>query len=292
MSQDFAIIFKYGMKINELKADAETFFKEHHLHGDIHNNRSHKNKNQLSTKQKRMALKRAIRLPPGKGVKPSEIDTLWVKTWHDVMVGEYAVNTFILFKDGTAYVRCNFPPNELNTIASKELQPKQWTKWRKSFFSYQIYNTKKQIWKSLKGDKVVKSTPNEKLNAKFITANGSALYGSHKRWISFKPDGRFELSRSSVRSSAPGSFGPSTLTSHNSDKTGSSNTSVFDGKHVGGGTATTFKDGSKNTGNYFLNEYSVTLKHDNDYQHTELFYFDDSDKKSFIYKSDRYWIDK
>lgn len=66
---------------------------------------------------------------------------------------------------------------------------------------------------------------------------------------------------------------------------------AFGGKHVGGGTATTAKDGSKNTGNYILNEFSITLKHDDDYEHTELFYFEDSDKKSFIYKNDRYWID-
>lgn len=91
--------------------------------------------------------------------------------------------------------------------------------------------------------------------------------------------------------SPDGSIGPSTRSVHESDKEGTSSTTVISGKDVGGGTTSKKKDGSKNTGSYSIKGNTITLKHDNGYKHTELFFFDKTNKKSFILEDDRYWID-
>ncbi len=309
MSQDLGIIFKYGTKLKNLKKDAEKTFANNSSLSNIQNSsvrqqkevntkrKSNKKitsnkKTKLTGKQKRLAKEKAIRTLPNNGVKASEIETVWIHSWLNVVIGGISVDTYLLLKDGTVYDGLEIPPNELNVKMSKELQAKKWTKWKRSGSGYQVFNKKKGTWEKLEGNKAIKTRAGEKLNAKYITASGSQMFGSHRSWITFKSNGRFELKNLSIMGSPDGSIGPSTTTVHKSDKTGTSGTTVVIGTNVGGGTSSKKKDGSKNTGTYHLNGYTITLKHDNGYDHTELFFFDASDKKSFIYKDDRFWISK
>jgi|GEM_PF-2868816 len=253
---------------------------------------STKKHKKLTGKQKWNAIRKAIRTLPGKGVKNSSLAEVWVDSRIDVIRGGLRVDTYLLFKDGSVYENCEIPPNELIVNQSKALQAKKWSKWRRSGSTYQIFNHKKGQWKNLDGKRAIKTKLNEKLNATFLSAGGSQMMGSWKRTMLFKPNGRFELSNFSMNSTPSVSVGPFVGSVHNSDKTGSSGSTVVIGTNVGGGTSSEKKDGSKNTGSYHLNEYTITLKHDNGYVHTELFFFDKANKSSFIYKDDKYWLEK
>jgi len=307
-SNDVTIIMKYGKQIERIINDAESTFKINPSLASIDSYPSseqqaqttkksnpYKKKTKLSGKEKRLAIEKSIRTAPGKGVNLSSVAAIWVDSGIDVLWGGIRVDSYILFKNGTAYDGCEIPPNELLVNKSKKLQPKKWTKWRKSGSGYQILYRKKGTWKKLEGNRAIKTRTNEKLNKKYITTGGSQTAGSWKNTITFKPDGRFEMSNFSMNGNkmlGGGTTGPSVTVVHKSDKEGTSGTTVVSGGDLGGGTSTKKKDGSKNTGTYYLNGYTITLKHDNGYEHTELFFFDNTDKRSFIYKDERFWIQK
>jgi len=298
MGGDPLLLLKHYKSYANVIDDAKKRFQKklivsNKIHQQNHKKKvTYKKKTKLTHKQKKLAIERAIRTASGKGAKPSNIAAVMIDSGLDVLVGGFYNDTYILFKDGTAYVNCKIPPNELLVSKSKELQPEKWTKWRKSGAGYQIFNKKKGIWKKLDAIKAIKVRNGERLNNKYISAGGSQMYGSHRSWITFKPNGRFELKNISMMSSPSGSIGPSTTTVHKSDKSGTTGTTVVSGTNVGGGATSKKKDGSKNTGTYHLNGYTITLKHDNGYEHTELFFFYKANKKTFIYRDERFWVDK
>jgi len=103
------------------------------------------------------------------------------------------------------------------------------------------------------------------------------------------------MSRFSMQDNAAlggGTTGPSVSTVRKSDTKGTRGTTTVGGNNIGGGTTTRKNDGAANTGTYYLKGNTITLKHDNGYTHTELFFFDKADKKSFIYRNDRFWVGK
>lgn len=308
-SSDLSIILKYGRQINKISSDAESTFRENPpistvaatpVKGQkqLGGNKSETPKTKLTAKEKRLAIERAIRTTPGKGARSSEIAAVWIDSGINVLWGGIDVDTYLLFKDGTVYMDCEIPPNELLVEESKRLQVagevykrNKWSSWRRSGVGYQI-KKRDGSWEKLDGNNAIMTKRGEKLNAKFITASGSQMYGSHRSWITFKPNGTFELEKLSMMTTPDLSIGPSVSTVHKSDRKGTSGTTVVSGTDIGGGTTSKKKDGSKNTGTYYLNGYTITLKHDNGYEHTELFFFDKSNKKSFIYKDDRFWVEK
>jgi len=310
-SYDVGILLKYGMQINRVTNNAESTFANNGNYNNIPtvtknkritnstsrttNRTSIKKKSKLTGRQKRELIERSIRTTAGKGVKPSQIQALWVDSGIDVLRGGIKVNTYLLLKDGSVYMDCEIPPNELLIHKSKELQSKKWTTWRLSGNSYQIKHKKSNSWKTLKGRKTIKSIANQKLATKFITTGGSQIRGSWKNSITFKANGRFEMSRFSMKDNSGlggGVTAPSVNTVRTSDKKGTRGTTTVSGNGIGGGTTTQKNNGAANTGTYYLKGNTITLKHDNGYVHTELFVFDKADKKSFIYKDDRYWIPK
>lgn len=308
-SSDIGILLKYGQQIKRVMLDAESTFKQNKSLANVSGVSKKRTpttkassktstldkKEKLTSREKRLLTEKTIRTTSGEGAQPSQIQTLWVDSGIDVLRGGIRVNTYLLLKDGTVYTDCKIPPNELLIKKSKELQPNKWTIWRKVGSSYQIKNKKKGTWKILEGNTIIAPQTNEKLNKKFITTGGSRYRGSWENSITFKADGRFEMSRFSMKDNSSlggGSTGPSIQTVSKSDKDGTRGTTVVSGSDIGGGTVSQKNNGAANTGNYLLKGNSITLKHDNGYEHTELFFYDKKDKQSFIYKDDRYWIKK
>ncbi len=283
---DLQQLLKFANDYNKLVDDAKNRF-----------NKVAPDSNTLEKESKKYSAKdiqKAIRTLPNKGVKLSEIQEVLVDSSIDVIWGGISVDTYILFKDKTLYKYCEIPPNELNIKVSKELEPKRWTTWKKSNSGYEIFNEKEKIWKKLKGKRAIKAESGEKLDGKFLTAGGSQMRGSWKYTITFKKNGRFEMSSFSMMDNEAmggGDTVPLTTGIYKSDKTGSSGTVAISGTYVGGGGKSIKRDGDKNRGEYYLDGYTIVLKHDNGYKHTKLFFFDNPDKRSFIYGNDQYWID-
>ena len=261
-----------------------------------------KQMSQISNKESDKVLQNDVRAPSNKNNNSSKIVLVWAESNIDHFYGGIDVENYVLFEDGTVYKNCTVPLDKLQVNISKKQQPKQWTEWRKRGSSgYEILNRKKNTWEKLLDEEAVtsleaiKASPGEKLNVKYISAGGSSIGGSSsfKNSIIFKPNGRFEMARFSMRSMGEGGGkydAPLVSTVNTSDKRGSSDTSSLIEKNIGGGSTNKRKDGSKNTGTYHLDGYTITLKHDNGFEHTELFYFMNPEKKSIMYKSDSFWI--
>jgi len=263
---------------------------------------------QVGEKESNRVVQMDARTSSKKNDDNSRIELVWAESNIDFFYGGIDVDNYILFKDGTVYKNCTTPLDNLQVNISKKQQPKQWTEWRKRRFSgYEILNRKKNTWEKLLNEKAVtslepiKARSGEKLNAKYTSAGGGNIGGSSsfKNSITFKPDGRFEMARFSMRNNdafggtGGGKYDAPLVSSANvSDKRGSSDTSSIMGKSVGGFSTDKRKDGSKNTGTYHLDDYTITLKHDNGFEHTELFFFMNPEKKSIMYKSDLFWIPK
>jgi hypothetical protein len=302
-SEDIVLLMKYGLAFNTVLTDAKKNLAGRSpvsgsgVAGDQRQDRP-REASKKQAKSERQKIKEAIRTPPGKGADLSDIELVWVYSDIDLIWGGMDVDTYLLFEDSTVYKDCRIPPDELNVEASKRLQPEQWSVWRKSWGTYQIKN--KDDWVDLKGGPAGKAPEGAELVGNYLNAGGSQYSGSWKKYLKFSEDGRFEMSSFSMNNNSMMGGGiqggeqhtPLVTVMTSSDKHGTSgNTSVI-GTNVGGGTSSRKRDGSKNTGTYEVNDYTITLMHDNGWKHTELFFFEDrGDAKSIVYGNDLYFFD-
>ncbi len=279
-SEEIALMTKYGLQYYQVLDEAK----------------------QLALKQVPSSdAKQTVRVAPGQGAKLSDIERVWVFSDIDVIWGGIDVDTYLFFKDGSAYKNCTIPPDELNVSVSKSQQPKKWTQWRKNGGKYQIWNKSKQKWLNLRGEPAVVMKPGARLSGKYLNAGGSQYSGSWKKHIIFYDDGRFEMSSFSMNSNSMmgggqtgpgGEVAPLVTVLSSSDKQGTSGSSSVIGANIGGGSHSKRRDGSKNTGRYEINEYSITLYHDNGWKHTELFFYEKRRGEfNLVYGNDLYWLD-
>ncbi len=298
-SRDYVLIMKYGAAYEQVLNDAKLYLAVKPSLSKISATAAKTEKitptNRKTTTKKGKKISDMVRTAPGKGADLDDIELVWVTSGIDVLWGGIDVDTHLLFEDGTAYKDCTIPPDELDVVASKRLEPHKWTRWRKHWGTYQMKNEKKDLWYDLKGGPGVKAPKGTGLNGKFLTAGGSQYRGAWKRRIIFHDDGRFELSSFSIQGNANmggGDTAPLVTAVHSSDKHGSSGATSVIGTHVGGGTSGKRKDGSKNTGTYKVNNYTIVMEHDNGWKHTELFFIEKrKDKKNLVYGNALYWLD-
>jgi len=258
----------------------------------------------MTGKKRGAYIRRRIRTAPGKGLSPSQIHKIWLYKRYTHLQGKVSVNTYLLLKDGTVYTDCEIPPSELDVAASRKYQSQspysksgKWTVWRRSGNGYQIKKIRTGEWETLKGNEPVFPKRGTRINQKFISASGSQTFGVSKRYITFFPDGRFETSSFSMNDNSALGGGSAyggvySGTVQTSDKKGTRGTTVVSGSSVGGGTRVVKNNGDKNQGTYeFKNDY-ILLKHDNGWVHAELFLFENSKRKGFVYGDRFYWIPK
>jgi hypothetical protein len=294
-SRDLALMMKYALTFYTVLDDAKQQFTNKSATTAQASSKPEIDKAEPTTAQE------SVRVAPGEGADLSDIEEVWVYSNIDVIWGGIDVDTTLLFEDGSAYLDCTIPPDELDVEVSKRLEPKRWTRWRTSWGDYQIWNPSKETWVDMRGEPGEAIDPGTRLSGDYLNAGGSQYSGSWKRHIIFHDDGTFELSSFSLQSNSMmgggslepgGGTAPLVTTVHSSDKSGSSGAASVIGSNVGGGTSSKRRDGSKNTGVYEINEYSVTLKHDNGYTHTELLYYEKrKGENNLVYGNDLYWLD-
>ncbi len=317
-SQDLGMIIRYGMAYKKVKENARQIIKPGVINAAVsskvvkeptfskENTPSYQQDKVtvhqlagLRSKERRKIIEAAIRTPPGKGVKSSALEAVWVDKYIDVIIGGFRVDTYLLFKNGEAYNGCKTPPSEFNVAVSKELESaspwrkySKWTIWRKNKNGkYEVKRNKTGQWEVLDGVRGMPGTIGEKLNNIFWSYSGSSSFGSHKSSIKLMPDGLFELSSNSIMGGDGGGTGPYTATASKSDKQGSSSSTVVVGSRVGGGSSTQKKDGSKNMGTYKINGHTIEFHHDNGMIRRELFLFE-KDKHNIIIGDESYWVKK
>jgi len=274
-----------------------------------------KNLSMKTKSQKVRNIKKRIRTSPGQGAKASDIEVVWGNFYFSGLVGTVISETSILFKDGSVYLNCEIPPTELDVQQSKQLQIAgdiykrgKWTTWRKSWAGYEVKKLRTDKWGKLEGKPARAASGSDAiLNVKYINAGGSQIKGSFKNTITFKPNGRFEMSSFSMQDNSALGGGGSTSDATpyisrvtKSDKHGSQGAVNTSGAskgangitRIGGGTSSKKKNGSKNTGTYKLDGFRIILEHDNGFVHSELFYFTGNDNNHFIYQDSLYGVPK
>jgi hypothetical protein len=218
-----------------------------------------------------VALER-VRAAPGRGIPPGELVAVLLETRSAGTNMEESV--YYLLRDGSAYRRGELPPADLDVARSRELEPQQWARWRKSLGgSYEIQR---------QDDFGKPDGPWQKLNATVAKpwASGtrpagvysvSRFHGSialggvySKSFITLDADGRFTSSRyaqggSGSMAAAAGFTG--SATSH-SDGTGTRSTAGGGNAGVFAGSRSSRDDGAEHRGTYVLEGYTAELRYD------------------------------
>lgn len=274
-----------------------------------------KSQSMKSKNQRVRKIVKLIRTSPEQGAKASDIEVIWGHFYFSGLVGTVISETSILFKDGTVYLNCEIPPTELDVQQSKQLQVAgdiykhgKWTTWRKSGAGYEVKNLRTDKWGKLEGKPARAASGGDAiLNVKYINAGGSQIKGSSKKSMTFKPNGRFEMTSFSMQDNSALGGGGSTSDATpyisrvtKSDKYGSQGAVNISGAskgangitRIGGGTSSKKRNGSMNTGTYKLDGHRILLEHDNGFVHSELFYFTGSDNNHFIYQDSLYGVPK
>ncbi|HQU71449.1 MAG: hypothetical protein KDI06_06855 [Calditrichaeota bacterium] len=250
----------------------------------------------MTAKERRQEIQRRIRTAANQGVRDEQVEKIFVWQGLDVLVGGMDTDVHVLFRDGTIYTDCTTPLNDLNIEVSRKLEPQKWSTWRREpsgeYAYYRVNRKGEGAWKILEGKEPLKAASGERPDNIFWRFAGSAMFGSHKASIRLLPDGRFELFSSSMVSGdmTGGGAGSYTGAASTSDKEGTHSASVIVGATVGGGSSSTVRDGSKNTGTYRLDGWAIEMVHDNGYVHREQFFFDEPDKSGIVLEDDAYWL--
>ncbi len=303
-NQDIWLVLRYGFALEKVAADVRESLPKVELSAPVlthpatvksRNNSSNKKKKSSKAAKSLTAseLQAQIRTAPGDGVA-DELETVWIKTDINVMLGKLEPTTYFLFEDGTAYIDARTPPADFNMATSKRLEGEsRWGHWRRRGGKYQVKRPKVGKWEEIKGNKAVPGKRDERINNKFINASGSANFGSHKSSVRLMSNGRFELSRSSLMGGGGIiDIGPKVLASGHSDKTGTRSTVTTVGSRIGGGSSSKRNDGAKNTGAYEIDGFTIQMHHDNGLVHRELFLFEDDSKKRIVIGDTVYWVDR
>lgn len=172
---------------------------------------------------------------------------------------------YILFQDGWAYKGFDVSPEALDPAASRQADPKKWTRWKRGATSYVTINDAgEELYKSYKFSKLQPVAPGE-LSGTFgvNTGAGSAgfggnVYGSSVKSLVFSPDGRFS---------------------------GGSATSVG-APNAGGGSSSAFN------GTYKITGYTIELRYGDGRLERRALAWYDEEKKDSLYLGGSLWLRK
>ncbi len=198
-----------------------------------------------------------IRTAPGKGVATGDVaGVLYHGRGATNAYGSYAFveDATVLFRDGWAYHRLDVPPSDLNVKVSRDVEPQRWSKWRRAGSGFEIqrmddHGRVKGEWRTAEGTLAGAWPAGTPLRGPYTSAafHGSiALGGTYvKNTHTFGEDGRYEGSRfaQSGAGSMAANNGFNSMTTSQSDKTGSNVNVEFDGQRRHGEPDRTRRDG-------------------------------------------------
>jgi hypothetical protein len=291
---DFMVLLKYGADFHSVLNDAKkvlekkTTIKSHELVFDG-------SEQQVSAIAGCESVDNSRKKDSESGVSLSELEAVWVDSGVDMIWGGVDVDTYLMFKDGSAYKNCVVAPSELNLQKSKILEPEKWTTWRKHKGIYQIKFTEIDGWKSLVGTHGIAANPKQSIEGKYVNSGGSQFRGFWKKSITFFSNGRFETSATSMRTGTPWSgndISPLESIISAIDDDAAYGTATVIGNRLSDINRICQKNKETYSGSYQLDKYAITLIHDSGKKHKELFYFEEKDgMRNIVYGSDVYWLE-
>lgn len=157
------------------------------------------------------APKKVYATKPGGGVKPSQIEGVYMNLTYQGGVGGYIYPVYepVLFlKDGTYWDGMNVPPADLDIAASRQGEPRRWGRWKRVGKKFQLQDEKGK-WDDPEAMQESKpGVSGEKLNGTFtsIGGGGNVAYGGGTmiavvNSFTFLPDGNFKAGKFASASS-------------------------------------------------------------------------------------------
>jgi hypothetical protein len=214
-----------------------------------------------------------VRAEPGRGVPPAELSAVLLESRTNGS-GGMVDKVYYLLKDGTAYLRGELPPADLDVARSRQLEPQQWARWRKTFGgSYEIqrqddFGKPAGPWQKLNGTPARPWPSGSRPDGVYAVSsfNGSiALGGVYARSsVTLHRDGRFTSSRFAQGGSGSmaGAGGFTGSMTRSSDSTGSRSSAGGGNAAVTATSRAARDDGAEHRGTYVLDGYTVELRYD------------------------------
>jgi hypothetical protein len=149
--------------------------------------------------------KKVYATKPGAGVKPSQIEGIYMNLTYQSGVGGYIYPVYepVLFlKDGTYWDGMNIPPADLDIAASRQGEPRRWGHWKRVGNKFQLQDEKGK-WDDPKEMQEAKpGASGEKLNGTFTTigGGGNVAFGggtmvAYVNSFTFLPNGHFKAGK-------------------------------------------------------------------------------------------------
>lgn len=244
--------------------------------------------------RRQAVLRQRVLAAPGRGIADKDLAAVLIHGEGRYDGGSsWVEDVCYLLRDGTAYLRPDMPPDQLDVAASRRLEPQRWARWRRSGQGYELQAQDDDgravgEWRPLKHHAVRPWAEGSKLDGSF---SRSSFYGSlmgastsSTRRMRFGADGRFEQSQQSLSSSGGMAAGNGAVISASSRRDGQGSRSVAGGTVGGAGafSGSQLDDGAGRRGRYQLQGYVITLSFDDGHQE-RLLSFPVYDKQQTVY---------
>ena len=237
---------------------------------------------------------------PGQGLQDKALAAVVLHGHADYSNGsQWREEVRFLLRDGSAYLRTEMPPDQLDLSRSRRLEPQQWGRWRArgdhhDFQAQDDHGAPTGSWEPGEHRPMRPWAPGTRIEGSF---SRSAFYGSlftggtaSTRSIRFTRDGRFERSFHSQSGSGSLAAVQGTVIHGSAYGDGKGSQSVAGGTvgtGLGSVTTTTAPnrkdDGASRRGSYTLSGYAAVLRYDDGHEERLLsFPVDESGRSVYL----------
>ncbi|MBC8104914.1 MAG: hypothetical protein H7Z41_20255 [Cytophagales bacterium] len=229
-------------------------------------------------------------VPPGKGLKPSQIAGVWQWPEPDPVFGGLKSEVCLMLTDGTLYKGLPVPPDQMDVAGSRRAEPAKWGRWRKSGDKHLVaWAGRTDRFEPLEGGFVKPGKSNQRLNGRWSasrTFGGAGTFSSWHTWgVTFTPDGRFNKDTSGGGASPMLSGLPSA--NHAYNDAGSQASATGEGYVAASGSRS--KPKGDRSGTYTIDGYVLTLRYDNGTVARFPFFFLNSSQQMLWFENSLLW---
>jgi hypothetical protein len=214
-----------------------------------------------------------VRAAAGRGIPAGELSAVLLESRRSSGGTARVHKPYYLLRDGSAYLRGELPPADLDVARSRELEPQQWARWRRAGRGWEIQRQDDHgqpggAWQALEATAMPPWAPDSRpggVYAKSSFHGSIAAGGVHTRaTITLGEDGRFSTSRlaqggSGTMAATDGFAG--SASSHRGPQ-GSRSSAGGGGAGAFAGSSATRDDGADHRGRYRLDGYTAELHYD------------------------------
>jgi len=196
---------------------------------------------------------------PNQGLNASEIESV---VFHSHKGTGDNYTTWLLLKDGTAYLNPDIPPSDFNVSISQEVEPERWHIWEgEANGGYRFANSKDGKWQELSGKPLPPFSANtlQLLGENYVGRSDASTTFSETKTIELTSSGQFSTTLTEKRSSIQMGFGNTyeRIENPNGEFTSRTNTAS---PLFGNSKGKSNERGAERSGNYVIDGYTIEFQ--------------------------------